>query len=237
MQGTSDEHQEHQALLGHARPAPLTRQGRPRAGNRRGYDIVHELFANATRARLNVVRLYAHTTDPDHPFQVRRAPRSTTLAGPLRLVPAHPLPRAACGLGRAMHAAGRGERLLGRAGPARSRSNARGPLGVTGARPRSTGCALTLTLAGGTGALQRGRVGGAGPRAGPGARGGPEGHGLAAGQLEVQRCARLLYPTLTVRARPRARRGAAGPCLRPAGWGRRGMRRRRQALLCLVGSL
>ena len=26
----------------------------------------------AARARLNVVRLYAHTTDPDHPFQVRR---------------------------------------------------------------------------------------------------------------------------------------------------------------------
>ncbi len=51
------------------------RQGRSCAGNRRGYDIVHELFANATRARLNVVRLYAHTTDPDHPFQVRRTPR------------------------------------------------------------------------------------------------------------------------------------------------------------------
>ncbi len=40
------------------------------AGNRRGFDIVRELFANATAARLNVVRLYAHTTDPDHPFQV-----------------------------------------------------------------------------------------------------------------------------------------------------------------------
>jgi hypothetical protein len=54
------------------------RQGRSCAGNRRGYDIVHELFANATRARLNVVRLYAHTTDPDHPFQVRRTPRHQT---------------------------------------------------------------------------------------------------------------------------------------------------------------
>ncbi len=54
-------------------------------------------------------------------------------------------------------------------------------------------------------------MGGARPRAGPGARGRPQGHGLAAGQLEVQRCARLPSPTLTGRARPRARHRRGRP--------------------------
>ena len=57
------------------------------AGNRRGFDIVRELFANATAARLNVVRLYAHTTDPDHPFQV--PPRCATIPLILRSVSAY----------------------------------------------------------------------------------------------------------------------------------------------------
>lgn len=36
-----------------------------------GIDLVRDMFANATKWKLNTVRLYAHTTDPDHPFMVR----------------------------------------------------------------------------------------------------------------------------------------------------------------------
>ncbi len=35
-----------------------------------GSDLVRDMFANATKWKLNTVRLYAHTTDPDHPFMV-----------------------------------------------------------------------------------------------------------------------------------------------------------------------
>ncbi|BDA41827.1 Mannan endo-1,4-beta-mannosidase 4 [Coccomyxa sp. Obi] len=37
-------------------------------GNKMGIDLVRDMFANATKWKLNTVRMYAHTTDPDHPF-------------------------------------------------------------------------------------------------------------------------------------------------------------------------
>lgn len=40
-------------------------------GNRQGIDLVREMFENATRWNMNVVRIYAHTTDPTHAFMVR----------------------------------------------------------------------------------------------------------------------------------------------------------------------
>lgn len=40
-------------------------------GNKMGIDLVREMFANATKWKLNTVRIYAHSTDPDHPFMVR----------------------------------------------------------------------------------------------------------------------------------------------------------------------
>ena len=36
-----------------------------------GIDLVREMFANATKWNMNVVRIYAHTTDPEHAFMVR----------------------------------------------------------------------------------------------------------------------------------------------------------------------
>lgn len=38
-----------------------------------GIDLVREMFENATKWNLNVVRIYAHTTDPEHAFMVRAA--------------------------------------------------------------------------------------------------------------------------------------------------------------------
>jgi len=35
-----------------------------------GLELIREMFANATKWKLNTVRIYAHTTDPDHPFMV-----------------------------------------------------------------------------------------------------------------------------------------------------------------------
>ncbi len=43
-------------------------------GNKMGIDLVRDMFANATKWKLNTVRMYAHTTDPDHPFMVRSCP-------------------------------------------------------------------------------------------------------------------------------------------------------------------
>ncbi len=35
-----------------------------------GLDLIREMFANATKWKMNTVRIYAHTTDPEHPFMV-----------------------------------------------------------------------------------------------------------------------------------------------------------------------
>ena len=40
------------------------------AGNQMGIDLVREMFENATKWNLNVVRIYAHTTDPEQAFMV-----------------------------------------------------------------------------------------------------------------------------------------------------------------------
>ena len=36
-----------------------------------GLELIREMFANATKWKMNTVRIYAHTTDPSHPFMVR----------------------------------------------------------------------------------------------------------------------------------------------------------------------
>ena len=41
------------------------------ADNKMGLDLIREMFANATKWKMNTVRLYAHTTDPEHPFMVK----------------------------------------------------------------------------------------------------------------------------------------------------------------------
>lgn len=38
-----------------------------------GLDLIREMFANATKWKMNTVRIYAHTTDPEHPFMVKFA--------------------------------------------------------------------------------------------------------------------------------------------------------------------
>ena len=35
-----------------------------------GLELIREMFANATKWKMNTVRIYAHTTDPSHPFMV-----------------------------------------------------------------------------------------------------------------------------------------------------------------------
>ena len=35
-----------------------------------GLVLIREMFANATKWKMNTVRIYAHTTDPSHPFMV-----------------------------------------------------------------------------------------------------------------------------------------------------------------------
>ncbi len=39
-----------------------------------GLDLIREMFANATKWKMNTVRIYAHTTDPEHPFMVSTLP-------------------------------------------------------------------------------------------------------------------------------------------------------------------
>ena len=41
------------------------------ADSKMGLDLIREMFANATKWKMNTVRIYAHTTDPEHPFMVR----------------------------------------------------------------------------------------------------------------------------------------------------------------------
>ena len=46
----------------------------PRADSKMGLELIREMFANATKWKMNTVRIYAHTTDPEHPFMVRPYP-------------------------------------------------------------------------------------------------------------------------------------------------------------------
>ena len=41
-----------------------------RPGNREGKDLVEEMMRNASTMGLNVARVYAHTSDPEHPILV-----------------------------------------------------------------------------------------------------------------------------------------------------------------------
>lgn len=54
--------------------APLPQLARKLAGGRGGTAIVRSVFQQAAQAGLNVVRTFAHTTDPMYPLQVSQVP-------------------------------------------------------------------------------------------------------------------------------------------------------------------
>ena len=49
------------------------------ADSKMGLELIREMFANATKWKMNTVRIYAHTTDPEHAFMVRLEPDTVCL--------------------------------------------------------------------------------------------------------------------------------------------------------------
>jgi hypothetical protein len=75
----NDHHPETQRAAAATRAAPIGREtlqgfALP-AGNRKGRDIVRNALQEAAAAGLNVLRTFAHSTDPAFPFQARDTPR------------------------------------------------------------------------------------------------------------------------------------------------------------------